>query len=151
MNRFRGLKKSTIIIVIVAMLASAGIGVLAAKVLNLGNSGVVLQGSIEAFEQDLTTPMTGINWGNIDAGSQSAQKPVYIKNTGNKAVTVTVALQGAPEGVTLDDDPNFSVVTLSLEPGTGASLNLILNTTEECEAITFDPETFLTVITATTN
>jgi hypothetical protein len=57
----------------------------------ISNAGTVKAIGVGVYsDQACNNPVTSISWGTIDPGS-SINKTVYIKNTGNNAVTLTLA------------------------------------------------------------
>jgi hypothetical protein len=57
----------------------------------ISNAGSVTAIGVEVYsDQACNNPVTSISWGTIDPGS-SVNKTVYIKNTGNNAVTLSLA------------------------------------------------------------
>lgn len=103
----------------------------------ISNSGSVKAIGVGVYsDQACTSPVTSISWGTIDPGA-SIDKIVYIKNTGNNPVTLTLATSnwnptGASNYMTLGWDYGGQ----SINAGAVVQVKLTLSVSSSISGIT---------------
>lgn len=91
MNREKILRTLALTVVIAAL--SLGVNAALQQTKAIPGQGRVIVFNVEAYEDSaFTIPLTNIDWGELEPG-QTANKTIYLKNTGNKAATLTLTTE----------------------------------------------------------
>ena len=137
------------VVAVIAMLIGAGVVWAVSSSLNVPASVTVTPATttIKAYNDSAcTSPLTTINFGSIQQGTDTAPKTIYVRNEGT--VPVRIVLTGAtglPAGVTLVNDPQpardavpvlgVEAFTVSLHAAkdatTGSAPSITINFTSE--------------------
>lgn len=135
--------------VVLALVGGVAVTGLLTASRTIGSIGTVKAINVEVYwDQEGTQVVDQIDWGNLEPG-QSGDKTIYIKNTGNAALTLTmtysswvpleagnyITLSWDNEGATVDPDGVVAaVLTLSVSNSisgiTNFSVNIIIEGTD---------------------
>jgi len=128
--------------VVLALVGGVAVTGLLTASRTIGSIGTVMAINVEVYwDQEGTQVVDQIDWGNLEPG-QSVDKTIYIKNTGNAALTLTMTYSGwVPleagnyitlswdnEGATVDPDGVVAaVLTLSVSNSISGITNFSFN------------------------
>lgn len=110
--------------------------------ITIGNQGSIASFGVTIYwDSECTDVVSSINWGNFEAGS-SDSKTVYVKNIGNKAISILMNTMDWEPSAASDDislDWNYNGQTIESNASIEVTLTLtIASTISEITTFAFD-------------